>query len=132
MKNLLRFAVAMIAALFLSALVISPVCAQTTQKEPVTGKPIPQEVVKIAEKSCMKCHIEPGGSGMAASVLNLAKWDTYSPEKQAAKAKAMCKKVTKGKMPPKSFKADHPDGIPSKEEIQTICDWSQSLQPPKK
>jgi hypothetical protein len=132
MKILFRFAISVTVALFINALIIGPASAQTTQNSGVAGKPIPQEVVKIAEKSCLKCHVEPDGNHMAASVLNLSKWDSYSVEKQASKAKAMCKQVTKGKMPPKSFKKDHPEGIPSEEEVKTICDWSQSLQPPKK
>ena len=36
--------------------------------------------------------------------------------------------VTKGKMPPKHFTDKHPDGVPSKEEIKTICDWAQQPQ----
>jgi hypothetical protein len=132
MKNLFRIAIAVVGALFITTMIINPLSAQTAQKSSPVGKPIPENVMKIAEKSCMKCHTEPGGNGMAASIINLSKWDAYSPEKQAAKAKSMCKMVSKNKMPPKNFKKSHPDGIPSKEEIATICDWSQSLQPPKK
>jgi hypothetical protein len=40
------------------------------------------------------------GNGMAMMHLNLTNWDKFSPEKQADKAKDMCKMVSKGKMPP--------------------------------
>jgi hypothetical protein len=40
----------------------------------------------------------------------------------------MCKELSKGKMPPKSFREDHPEAIPTSDEIKTICDWAQSLQ----
>lgn len=131
MKKITKLAIAAASILFIVALINNPVSAQTA--EPVKGKPIPDNIVKIAEKSCLKCHIEPGGNNMAASMVNLSKWDTYSAEKQAGKAKKMCKEVTKGKMPPKNFKKEHPDGIPTPEEVKMICDWSESLQPaPKK
>jgi hypothetical protein len=40
--------------------------------------------------------------------------------------------ITKGKMPPKEFKEKNPDFAISKDEIKTICDWSSSVQVPKK
>jgi hypothetical protein len=87
--------------------------------------------MKIADKSCVNCHSEPG-NGIALAHLNLSNWDKYSPEKQAAKAKAMCSMVTKDKMPPKKFRANHPDGVPTAAEVKTICNWAESLQVTKK
>jgi hypothetical protein len=68
----------------------------------------------------------------ALSFLNLSAWDKYTPEKQASKAKAMCKKVTKNKMPPKSYRKNNPDAVLAEEDIKTICNWSASLQVNKK
>jgi len=131
MKKLSKLALAVASILFIIAMINNPVYAQKAQ--PAGSKPIPENIVKIAERSCLKCHIEPGGNNMAASMINLSKWDTYSGEKQAEKAKKMCKMVTKGKMPPKSFKKKHPNAAPTPEEVKMICVWSQSLQPaPKK
>jgi len=132
MKNLMRIAFSFATVLFITALIIKPISAQTTQKSDVVGKPIPENVMKIFDKSCIKCHTEPGGNGMAASRVNLSKWDTYSPEKQAEKANKISNQVSKGKMPPKSFKKDHPGDVPSADEIKTISDWAISLQVPKK
>jgi hypothetical protein len=87
--------------------------------------------MKIAEKSCVKCHAAPA-KGMAISMLNLTNWDKLTPEKQASKAKAMCNMVTNDKMPPKKFKESNPNGVPSKEEIATICDWAKSIEVVKK
>jgi hypothetical protein len=87
--------------------------------------------MKIADKSCVRCHTEPGDF-MALSHLNLSNWDKYSPEKQADKAKAMCTMVTKDKMPPKGFREKHPDDVPTSKELNTICDWAQSIQVSKK
>ena len=88
--------------------------------------------MQIAERSCVKCHTE-GGNGMALMHLNLSNWDKFSMEKQADQAKDMCGMVSKEKMPPKSFKKDHPNAAPTADEVKMICEWSQSIQPaPKK
>jgi hypothetical protein len=131
MKKIIMITVAVASVLFMTALIVNPVSAQTAKKSVGDNKPIPSAVMKIAEKSCVNCHTEPG-NGMALMHVNLSNWDKYSPEKQADKAKAMCNMVTKDKMPPKKFRSTHPDGIPSKDEIKTICDWAESLQVPKK
>ncbi|MCK9423500.1 MAG: heme-binding domain-containing protein [Bacteroidales bacterium] len=128
MKKLTRIALTVASVTFITALIINPVSAK---KGGGVGKPIPDGIMKIAQKSCVNCHTEPGNF-LALSHLNLGKWDSYSPAKQASKAKAMCDKVTKGKMPPKNFRENHPDGVPSKEEIKTICDWAESIQITKK
>ena len=87
---------------------------------------IPDSVSKILEKSCYPCHSAPG-NGMAMMHIDLDKWDTYKPEKQAEKAGAMCKKVSKGGMPPKSFRSNNPDKVPTDAQVQVICNWAASL-----
>jgi mono/diheme cytochrome c family protein len=131
MKRSIIITVAVVCVLLITTVIINQLTAQDSPKGVVAGKPIPANVLKIAEKSCVKCHTEPG-NGMALAHVNLSNWDKYSPEKQAAKAKAMCSMVTKDKMPPKSFRAKNPDGVPSSEEIKTICNWAESLQVAKK
>jgi hypothetical protein len=128
MKKFIILVAAVMGALFITALIINPIDAQKTS---AAGKPIPEAVMKIADKSCVNCHTEPGNM-MAIEHLNLSNWNKYSAEKQASKAKAMCNMVTKDKMPPKNFRKDHPDGVPSTEEIKTICEWAQSIEVPKK
>jgi hypothetical protein len=46
------------------------------------GVGIPDDVMKVFQNSCMKCHAT-GGSGMAAAMVNFSVWDTYSAKKQA-------------------------------------------------
>jgi hypothetical protein len=128
MKKLTKLAVTALSILFLASLTNNPLMAQ---KEGSKGNPIPENVSKIAQKTCVKCHAEPGNA-MALSHVNLTKWAEYSPEKQAEKAEKMCNMVTKGKMPPKNFRKEHPDVLPTPEEVKTICDWSQSLQAAEK
>ena len=131
MKKLTRLVIAAASTIFIVALMIIPVSAQTTQPAGTKSNPLPDAINKIVEKTCVKCHAEPGNA-MAQTHVNLTKWAEYSSEKQASKAKSMCNMVTKGKMPPKNFRKENPDVIPTAEEIKTICDWSQSLQVPKK
>lgn len=130
MKKLISIAVAIASVIFITALILHPINAQSASKQG-GGSKIPEGVMKIAEKSCMHCHAEPGDP-MALMHLNLSNWDKYSPEKQAGKAKDMCKMVTKDKMPPKSFCKSHPDDAPNEKDLKTICDWAQSLQVNKK
>jgi hypothetical protein len=83
-------------------------------------------VHKIISTSCFACHGE-GGKSMALAHVKMAELGTYSPDKLAGKAEAMCKMVTKGKMPPKGFLEDHPEAKLTQEQITTICNWSESL-----
>lgn len=87
---------------------------------------VPSAVHKIMVTSCLACHGE-GGKGMALARVKMSELSTYSPEKLAGKAEAMCKMVTKGKMPPSGFLKDHPEAKLTQEQIATICDWSASL-----
>jgi hypothetical protein len=131
MKKMITILVTFAGVLFIAGLILNPVITQSSPKGVAGGKPIPESVMKIADRSCIHCHVS-NGNPMAAAHLNLSNWDKESPEKQAEKANAMCKMVTKGKMPPKSFAKSHPDGVPSAEEVKIICDWAQSIQVEKK
>jgi hypothetical protein len=124
MKKLMIIVVAFVSVIFMTSLIIDPASTKSTLKNGTGGKSISDEVMKIAKKSCVNCHTEPGNK-MALMHVNMSTWDKYSPEKQAEKAKEMCNMVTKGKMPPKHFTKKHPEGVPSKEEIKTICNWAQ-------
>ncbi|MGE5457574.1 MAG: heme-binding domain-containing protein [Methanococcaceae archaeon] len=114
----------------ISAAVAGVFCFTSLINNPLSAqaKPIPDDVLAVAKKSCVKCHTEPDGKTMALSKVNLTKWDGYTAEKQASKAAAMCNMVTKGKMPPKKFKAENPDFVLTADEIKIICDWSTSLK----
>jgi hypothetical protein len=127
MKRSLSIAVAVVCMVFITSLIINHLTAQASPKDSSAGKSIPAGVMKIADKSCVKCHTEPGDF-MALSHLNLSNWDKYSLEKQADKAKAMCTMVTKDKMPPKKFRANHPNDVPTTDDLKKICDWAQSIQ----
>ncbi len=127
MKKFTLIMVIIASVISFTAIMNNPVSAQSIQKT----KPIPDDVLMIAKKSCTNCHAQPGKE-MALMHVNLSKWDTYTIEKKASKAAAMCNMISEGKMPPKDFKKQNPGFILTKEEIKTICDWSASIQVTKK
>jgi hypothetical protein len=130
MKKLFIIPFALMVLLTIYALTLKPPAIQAAPKAGMESL-IPDSIVDIAKKSCMHCHSEPGDP-MALTHLDLSNWHKYSPEKQAAKAKSMCTMVTKDKMPPKSFRKNHPEGAPSEKELNMICNWAQSIQVSKK
>lgn len=116
-------------SVFVVITIITVIFATTSNAVSSTGAggpAIPDSVTMILEKSCYPCHTSPGNK-MAMSKLNFEKWDTYKPEKQASKAQSMCKEVTKGAMPTKSFRTNNPDKVPTPAEIKKICDWAASF-----
>ena len=131
MKKAISITFAVLGIVFLTSMITNNSSAQSSQKDGIVSKPISPAVMKIAERSCVKCHTE-GGNGMALMHLNLSNWEKISLEKQADKAKDMCKMVTKDKMPPKSFREKNPGAAPTKDEAKIICDWATSIQVGKK
>ncbi len=128
MKNLLKLLLA--SSLISAVCIFNPLKAQTTLVPADSTKSIPAEVQVILNKSCFGCHTEPGKI-MALTKVNFTKWNEYTAEKQASKAKSMCDEVTKGKMPPKKFREKNPDAIPTTEELKILCDWMQTMQADK-
>ncbi len=93
---------------------------------PVIVSSIPDDLKIVFKNSCMGCHAT-GGKAMAMAKLNFSEWENYAPDKQAKKAGAICKMISKGKMPPKSFRASHPEAVPTAAQKDLICTWSKSL-----
>ena len=100
-----------------------------------TGKrqqfPIPENINKIFQTSCMPCHGDNGGR-LPKSRLYFSRWAGYGAAKEAEKASLICSAVRKGKMPPKSVRDSKPELIPTKEQVDLICNWAESLKSEKK
>jgi mono/diheme cytochrome c family protein len=100
-----------------------------------TGKkqhfPIPENINKIFQTSCMPCHGNNGGR-LPKSRLYFSRWAGYGTAKEVEKASLICSSVRKGKMPPKSARNSKPELIPTKEQIDLICKWAESLKSEKK
>jgi hypothetical protein len=127
MKKILVIALISVTAVFSAFLVLSPNNANGSMKSPVIpGTTLPDSIQKIVQRACMDCHSNDG-NGMARSHINFSKWSDYSAEKQADKAKDMCKQLTKGSMPTKGWRKNNADAIPTQAEVNAICNWSAAL-----
>ena len=87
---------------------------------------VPQEILRIMENSCLTCHAQ-GGKPLAIGKLNFSEWDGYSPSKKAKKAEAICSELTKGTMPPKSFIKSNPGSVLTREQLDSICRWTETV-----
>jgi len=126
MKKITKMTALVTSVLFFTAMTVIPVSAQSSQKTTSDKKPLPSDVMKIAQKSCTKCHIDGSMGG-----LKFTEWDSYTVQKQTTKSKAICNAVSDKIMPPKNFLKKNPELAPTDADIKTICDWSASLQPAK-
>lgn len=129
MKNLNYFfkCLAMIVLPAIFMIIPNSVSAQKEVKK--TGEPIPDNLMKIFDRSCIGCHSTKGNS-MAKSLLNFDKWQQMKPKKMVKKAGAVCSAVSSEFMPPKSVRKSKPELIPSKANAEAICKWAESLKPP--
>jgi hypothetical protein len=98
-------------------------CQETSK----VSSSLPDYINKIVTGSCMPCHSSKGGL-MSRSKLNFTGWAQYSPLKQKEKAEMMYSMLIKGAMPPKSEREARPQNIPTKEQIETIKKWAESLK----
>lgn len=131
MKSSSRLTI-LVAGLFMFAFTtLKPVQAQESQPVADTVNALPPDVQVILKKGCYDCHAEPG-KPMALSHVNFTRWNEYSAEKQASKAKSICDQVTKGDMPPKRYKEYNPSGVPTAEELKILCDWVEKFQESEK
>jgi hypothetical protein len=88
---------------------------------------IPDDINLIFKASCMPCHGE-GGGRYPNTKLNFSKWVGYGPSKEAEKASMICSSLRKGSMPPKSAIEKKSVIVPTKEQIDLICQWAESLK----
>jgi hypothetical protein len=128
MKKIFAITVSVVTLAIIAILIAMPSSAFTSSEtsNPSMTKSIPDSITMVLEKSCFPCHSAPG-KGMAMSKVNFDNWESYNPDKQASKAKAICKVVTKGSMPPKSFRQNNPDKVPTDADVKAICNWAGSF-----
>lgn len=95
-------------------------------QEPII-KDFPGVANDLIKNACMECHAQ-GGKALAMAKLNFGKWEEYSAEDKAKKARKMCDELVNESMPPKSYRKNHPQFTPTQEQIDAICKWSNTLQ----
>ncbi len=91
------------------------------------GHEMPEKVAAVIQKACMDCHSDDG-SALARGKVNFSRWNELDPAKQVKKAQAICKELTKGDMPPKKWRANHPDSIPNGDDVAVVCNWARELK----
>ena len=99
----------------------------TGQETSKVSPALPDNINTIVTVSCMPCHTSKGGL-LSRGKLNFTEWTQYSPGKQKAKADKMYSLLKEGAMPPKSVRETRPEIIPTKEQIDTIKKWAESLK----
>jgi len=127
MKNEVPFFALAFGIIFMLAFAFQPGIVSGSKLGSAGSASLPDSIMKIVQKSCITCHANDG-NGMAKMHVNFDNWDSYGEKKQPSKAEAMCNMLTKGKMPPKSFKESNPDAVPTEKEIKTICAWAESIK----
>jgi cytochrome c553 len=126
MKKFQFVLLAVLVVAIAAVLVINPSKAVSQQKMVQTSYAIPDSVATILKNSCASCHGD-GGNGMAMSSWSLDQWNTYPVDKQAKKASAISSAMTKGSMPPGSFKKANPGKVPTSAQIGIVSKWANSL-----
>ena len=98
-------------------------------KKPLTapGTALPDSVQKMVKRACMDCHTDDGNF-MAKGKINFSTWEKYDADKQASKAQAMCKVLTKGSMPQKKWCENNPKDVPTQAEKDMVCKWANGLK----
>ncbi len=87
---------------------------------------IPDKLTAIFQNSCKPCHWQ-GGKFKSTFHVNFSKWDNYSHGKQAEKAKKICTVLLNEEMPPASVRKFRPEIIPTKDQVDAICKWSETM-----
>ncbi|MGB8489774.1 MAG: hypothetical protein WCE64_01820 [Bacteroidales bacterium] len=108
-----------------AVLMVAPVVAGAQQTKVPT--PMPTEIKSIFKKSCMECHGKDGRL-FARWKVNFSRWEDYSADEKAKKSFMICSILSDGKMPPKKVREQKPDLVPTKEQVDMICKWADSLK----
>jgi hypothetical protein len=88
---------------------------------------LPENINKIVSFSCVPCHTSKGGL-MSREKLNFTEWTKYSVKKQKEKAEKIYSELKKSAMPPKNARENRPEIIPTKEQVNIIQKWAESLK----
>ncbi len=122
----------LLTGLVLVIFTVTPMFGQTAKKDTTSiqkKSSIPTEVNTVLTNSCAKCH---GETGRARPAFDLSKWEAYSAEMKASKAKEIIATIDNGSMPPKGYLNANPTAAVSKDQAALVRKWSDSFTPKKK
>jgi hypothetical protein len=107
----------------LSIIFFSPVKVQSQKRTLLITTSFPDNVNVVLRKCCIACH-DSGENENSKIMWNYSKWNTYSAELQSQHAKSMCNYMSSQRMPPNSARNTDPNIIPTPEDIDIVCQWS--------
>jgi mono/diheme cytochrome c family protein len=113
--------------LFLMSFTVFSMVGQTAKNDSTVQKPkssIPADVNAVFANSCMRCH---GETGRARPALDFSKWEEYSTEVKASKAKQIIATINNGSMPPKGYLSANPGAAVLKDQAELVRKWSDSF-----
>lgn len=104
---------------------------------------VPPEVASILDRSCNDCHSHqtrwPWYSNIAPvswfvinhvnegrDEMNFSDWAQYSERQQAGLMQQICREITSGAMPLRSYLRMHHNAELSGEDVKTLCDWADA------
>jgi hypothetical protein len=105
----------------------------------------PPDVRALLDRSCRDCHsnetrwpwytnVAPASWLVASDVhkgrerFNFSEWAAYSSDDQDKFLGAMCKLVTRGRMPLPPYLLIHRSARPSPAEVAALCAWSDKMR----
>ena len=107
--------------------------------------PLPQDVSKVLNRSCMDCHsnrtvwpwysnVSPVSWFLKGHVddgrrhLNFSRWARYDLRERAVLLNEICRTAKGGAMPLSSYTLIHRDAVLKTSDVSTLCRWSGDEQ----
>ena len=87
---------------------------------------MPADVKAVVDKSCFGCHHKESQNEKGRTKLSWDGLDDLSKAKQVAAMEAIIGVIKEDVMPPKKFKENYPDNVPSKDELKKVSDWANA------
>lgn len=119
-----------------------PTDAARTIHASLTIEPV---VASALKRACNDCHsnltvwpwysrVAPASWVLVSDVkrgrkaINFSDWKSLNPQEQQEILPEICKEVTDRDMPPDEYVFLHPDARPTRTEITSICNWTNSVR----
>ena len=144
--KILRWAVVVVACLFVIAQVIRPARTNPAADPALAIEShvqVDPKVSAILDRSCADCHSNktrwPWYTNVAPvswfvidhvnhgrEHVNLSEWGKYDRRDQDGKLRQICREVTNGAMPLSSYTPMHPGSALTHDDVNTLCAWSDA------
>lgn len=146
LQKTLKWAAVVLAVVFTALQLVRPARTNPPVDEARTLEAharVPLEVASILDRSCNDCHSHqtrwPWYSNVAPvswyvvehvnegrDEMNFSDWAQYSQRQQAGLLRQICREITNGAMPLRSYLRMHHDAELSREDVKTLCDWADA------